>query len=401
MAVTRLNEVITKMKSLWPYGDKDFGYTFEVNEKHNTQYPYMIINPPNSEMPEIYGGWEAYDFEVDFFDTYKTSNQKVVSLDKEWDNLQDFALEWFDNLMISYNNPGGPNVDIYFLEETLTFERVKEVANDRLVQIKMFFTLRAVTRCMLGSTPMNYYPNQIANLSIWLSADANITESISTNLVSAWGDRSGKNNNVAQTTKKYQPKRYTYDYKDADPSVGLFNEKARLVFRDNAQEYLASTTPLNNPLPSGSFTVFILASYDTDVSFAQESVFRLFNPVTEAEIKLGQKQNIEYEGFVKDSSGNTITALNNSVSTNEGIVCYRLSGDSFSLYVNNQVGAAVTTAGFDATNDWAFQDWTIGNYVNTNDLRASLAEIIVYDRALSATEITRVNNYLNNKYKIY
>jgi hypothetical protein len=397
--ITRLNEIITQMKSLWPYGDKDFDA--QINDNHNLQYPYMIINPPNSEMPEIYGGWEAYDFEIDFFDTYKTSNQKTVSIEKEWDNLQDYALEWFDNLMIAYNNPGGPNVQVYFLEQSLDFERVEEVANDRVIQFKMFFTLRAVTRCMLGNVPMNYYPNQIANLSIWLSADANITESIPTNLVSAWGDRSGNNNNVSQATKKYQPKRYTFSEKNANPNVGNFNQKARLVFRKNAQEYLKSTTPNNNPLASGDFTIFILASYSTNLTTAQEGVFRLVNTVTNAEIKLGQKQNIDYEGFVKDASGNTITALNNSVLTNEGIVCYRLSGNSLSLYVNNQVGTAVTTAGFDGTDDWKFSDWTIGNYVSSNDLDGSLAEFIVYDRALSSKEITRVNNYLNNKYKIY
>ena len=145
MAINRLTDIVAAMKSKWTYGDRDFAYNFEVNEKHNTEYPYMMINPPNSEMREIYGGWESYDFEISFFDTYKTATQQAVTLEQKWDNLQDLALEWFDNLMIHYNNPGGANVGIYFLEETIDFERVKEVANDRLVQIKMFFTLRSVT----------------------------------------------------------------------------------------------------------------------------------------------------------------------------------------------------------------------------------------------------------------
>ena len=245
MAINRLNSIVSQMKSLWSYGDKEFGYTFEVNEKHNTKYPYMMINPPNSEMPEIYGGWEAYDFEIDFFDTYKTANQNAVSLDEEWDNLQDFALEWFDKLMIHYNNPGGDNVGIYFLEESLTFERVKEVANDRLVQIKMFFTLRAVTRCMVGNIPMNYYPNQINNLLMWLSADSDIEYNTITGKVSRWLDKSGNNNNVHQINDSLRPKRVPY---------GGANNKTKISFSSNN----AFETVANSPIGT-DFTAFIVA----------------------------------------------------------------------------------------------------------------------------------------------
>lgn len=211
MAINRLTDIVAAMKSKWTYGDRDFAYNFEVNEKHNTEYPYMMINPPNSEMPEIYGGWESYDFEISFFDTYKTATQQAVTLEQKWDNLQDLALEWFDNLMIHYNNPGGANVGIYFLEETIDFERVKEVANDRLVQIKMFFTLRSVTRCLMGNVPMNYYPNQIPNLALWLKADSGVEYDTPTKRVSAWKDQSGNNNNTSQSTVSNQPLRYNYD----------------------------------------------------------------------------------------------------------------------------------------------------------------------------------------------
>lgn len=246
MAINRLTDIVAAMKSKWTYGDKDFAYNFEVNEKHNTQYPYMMINPPNSEMPEIYGGWESYDFEISFFDTYKTASQQAVTLEQKWDNLQDLSLEWFDNLMIHYNNPGGANVGIYFLEETLDFERVKEVANDRLVQIKMFFTLRSVTRCLMGNVPMNYYPNQIPNLALWLKADSGVEYDIPTKRVSAWKDQSGNNNNASQSTVSNQPLRYNYD--------GAA-DKTRINF-DGTNDDMASDS--NSPITT-DFTVFTVA----------------------------------------------------------------------------------------------------------------------------------------------
>jgi len=399
--VTRLSEITTQMQSLWPYGDKDFGYTFEVNEKHNTQYPYMLINPPNSEMPEIYGGWESYDFVIDFFDTYNTSNREAVSLDKEWDNLQDFALEWFDNLMNVYNNPGGPNVNVYFLEETLNFERVKEVANDRLVQVKMFFTLRAVTRCMVGNTPLNYYPNRISDLAIWLSADANITEEIATKLVSGWGDRSGNGNDVAQQTKGKRPKRYTYDV--LDTYAASFNEKARINFYNTASAGGYSFKSIQNlPISGNDFTIFAVTNATLSLLTFQK-FFGYKNITTNAEIEVGFFGG-SFRAVVKDKNGNSIVVNNAADPLQDSISAIKLSRDTLSISVNNSIDVSSTTVGFDATgeyNDYAFGiggsiDGALGTFYE-----GALAEIIVYNRDLTALETTRIYNYLNNKYKIY
>ena len=122
----RLSDLISVMETKWAYGDSEFAYTFEVNESHNTQYPYMLINPPLSSIPEIYNGWEEYDFEIDFFNLYQTAAQNNVTLEKRWDNLQDLAMEWFDVVLINYNNPGGAPVGVYLFDESLELERVKE-----------------------------------------------------------------------------------------------------------------------------------------------------------------------------------------------------------------------------------------------------------------------------------
>ena len=274
MATTRLKDVVSKMKSKWTFGDKDFAYEFQINEAHNANYPYMMINPPDSEIPEIYGGWESYSFQIDFFDLYQTSVQKAVSLEHKWDNLEDLALEWFDTLMSSFKNPSGATVQIYFLEESLNLERVKEVANDRVIQIRMSFTLRAVTRCMLGSTPMNYYPNNIANLFIWLRADSEVVYSKSTKKVSEWNDVSGNNNKFTQAVDNKKPYRYTYLNPDY-PDSGDFNEKTRLVFPPPAppapQPNLTQSN--TNMFVGGSFTIFAAFHPRANVSADTETVF--------------------------------------------------------------------------------------------------------------------------------
>ncbi len=245
MAITRLTDIVAAMKSKWTYGDKDFAYEFEVNQHHNTQYPYMMIVPPNSEIPEVYNGWEAYDFEIDFFDLYQTASQQAVALEQKWDNLEDLALEWLNNVMINFNNPTGANVGIYFLEESIGIKRIKEVANDRLIQIKMSFTMRGVTRCMFGSIP-THSPNQIANLSTWLRADSGVTFDTPTKRVSSWVDQSGNNNNAAQSTATKQPLRIPYD--------GA-SDKTRINFDGTADE-LESVT--NSPINT-DFTIFTVA----------------------------------------------------------------------------------------------------------------------------------------------
>jgi len=245
MAITRLTDIVAAMKSKWTYGDKDFAYEFEVNQHHNTQYPYMMIIPPDSQIPEIYNGWESYDFEIDFFDLYQTASQKSVLLEQKWDNLEDLALEWLNNVMINFKNPTGAGVGVYFLDESIDIKRVKEVANDRLIQIKMSFTMRGVTRCMLGSIP-THYPTQIPNLSTWLRADSGVTFDTPTKRISAWQDQSGNNNNAAQSTATKQPLRIPYD--------GA-SDKTRINFDGTADE-LESVT--NSPINT-DFTIFTVA----------------------------------------------------------------------------------------------------------------------------------------------
>ena len=148
MAITRLTDIISVFESKWTYGDVKFGYDSEVNQDHDTKYPLMLIQPPDSTMPEIYKGREEYNFEINFYNLYSQASQSVVDLQKRWDNLQDLANEWLDFVLKNYQDV---TVEAYLNDESIEIERVKEVANDRLVQIKLVFTMSAFRLFRLSS----------------------------------------------------------------------------------------------------------------------------------------------------------------------------------------------------------------------------------------------------------
>ena len=98
MAIVRLTDLVATMKDKWTYGDKFFGYTEEFNDNHSTQYPSLLITPPDSVYPEVIprNGWEEYSFEVYFSDLYNRTAQANENIEQRWDNLQD--RDWETNL---------------------------------------------------------------------------------------------------------------------------------------------------------------------------------------------------------------------------------------------------------------------------------------------------------------
>ena len=262
--------------------------------------------------------------------------------------------------------------------------------------------MRMFPRCF---TPKSIYPNTIADLSIWLSADSNVDFSIPTKKVETWGDKSGNNNNVSRIFTYTQPKRYSYAEETLNSltNEGQFNGKTRIAFPNNSTQYLTSDSPSNSPLSSGDFTVFVVAAYNLDVATAtQESIFSSEQINASAgQIELGQRYLTTYQAIVTDGT-NSITA-NVAHGENEAIICYKLSGDTLTLYANGVVGTPVTTAGFDATGKYIVNKWHIGAHPNiaTSAFNGGLAEILVYDSALNDSNREQVDEYLNNKYKIY
>ena len=392
MAITRLKDIITVFENKWTYGDSRFGYESEINETHNTQYPAMIIQPPESVIPDVITGREEFEFEVNFYNLYQQAAQSAVTLQHRWDNLQDLATEWMDQVLKNYQDNG---VDVYLDTAGIEFERVKEVANDRLVQIKLSFTMSAFTKCF---RPVSNYPTDFSDLVVWLRADSGVTFDIATQQVSAWTDYSGNTpaNSVAQATSANQPLRIGYD--------GA-NDKARINF--NGTSHIL-TSNNNAPITANDFTILSVFKY-TDLNNNSQRVFSIrestdrviFGINDTGRIFFKAVDDLNNQGEVLSDVSELMSDFNIAMAQ-----CKKVSGGSdLTVQFNNNASVTTNVANFN-NNNTGFDDavFTIGNISilsTATYFKGDLCELIVFNRALDTTELATVKDYLNKKYRIY
>ena len=390
MAITRLKDIVTVFQDKWTYGDSRFGYESEINETHNTVYPAMIIQPPESIMPDIYSGREEFEFEVNFYNLYQQAAQSAVTLQHRWDNLQDLATEWMDLVLKNFQDA---TVQVYLNDESIEFERVKEVANDRLVQIKLIFTMSAFTKCF---RPVSNYPSDISDLVIWLRADSGVTFDIATQQVSAWTDYSSNSNSVAQATSASQPLRIGYD--------GA-NDKARINF--NGTSHIL-TSNNNAPITANDFTILSVFKY-SDLSNISQRVFSIRETTDRVLFGTDSSGRIFFKSIDDDGNQGQVLSGASELMSDFNIAmaqCKKITGGSdLTVQFNNNASVTTTVANFN-NNDTGFDDavFVIGgasNLTSTTYFKGDLCELIVFNRALNTNELATVKDYLNNKYRIY
>ena len=381
MAITRLKDLVTTFESKWTFGDSKFGYDGEVNESHNTQYPLLLINPPLSTMPELYSGREEYEFEINFYNLYPQAAQSAVTLQHRWDNLQDLAMEWFDMVLKAYQDN---TVEVYLNDQSLEIERVKEVANDKLVQIKFTFTMSAFTKCF---RPTSTYPSDIANLITWLRADSGLTFDIPTKQISAWADQSGNSNSVAQVTKSKQALRFGYD--------GA-NDKARIQF-NGTKDYFTSND--NSPIGT-DFTMFFVPQ--VDLSATEQGRYFSYQS-SQTTLIVGSNNNKLTAKFTDSTGTGGFVTLNSSNTSLYHIAVAKLENKRLYLEYNNTLNDSVQVSGYDNTTTFNATNYNLGSDGETAVyyLKGNMQEVIIYNSVLSDVEIANVKSYLNNKFKIY
>ena len=379
----RLTDIVTVMKNKWTYGDKFFGYTDEFNDNHNTQYPSILITPPSSVFPEVSlnNGYENYTFEIYFSDLYNRTSQANVSLEQRWDNLQDLGNEWLDMFLKNYQD----GVVTGFLQgEDVGIERVKEVANDQLIQIKMNFTWRVFSKCF---RPQSSYPSDLSNLVSWLKADSGLTFSIPTKKVSVWGDQSNSDNNLTQENSVNQPLRYTYD--------GA-NDKTRIEF-DGVNDYFTSTS---NNLITNEFTMFYVLNSVTKTPADTGSIFSYNDGTRKIDIEISSTN--KFKSKVFDGTTLISNELNSSDTTNYFIGMVKLSGKNLRVdydSLGNNITATSTDALYDTETSYNTSIFKIG--FASKYLKGNVQEIIIYNSALLEYDIGQIKSYLNKKYNIY
>jgi hypothetical protein len=237
---------------------------------------------------------------------------------------------------------------------------------------------------------MYFAPTQLSNCIVWLRADIG-TSFASGGLVSGWADLSGNGYNASQATPGNQPNFSSTAMGSATNPV-LAGMPA--IQGDGVARFMATS-----PIPVTGSATYIAVVQPT--GSPQSGYTRLIETAFNSAYYLGTDVNgTEYKLIVDYSISPYGTAVGSSVMTNTNtIVTGAYSAPAGTLYVN---GSSIAS---DSTN---FTTPTAANLALhiMDDVGATIfwkgyvAEVIVYNRTLTAAEFQQVHRYLGARYAI-
>lgn len=254
----------------------------------------------------------------------------------------------------------------------------------------------AMSPRLLRPKASGFSPKQIANLGLWLDADDSSTITTVSGGVSEWRDKSGSGRVFSQTTANNRP----------TVATSVFGSKPAIRF-DGSNDLLQSTADAGSLV----FPATIFMVVDKPVSTSDGGLF--------THIKSGVNSYDSGDAWVLSTNTNSaaIRALGGisttlfpgvgSVGTLLGkfLVSMRLATNSGALK-NRTAGLSNTDSSisFSSTpsnNGCALGVLSassgVGNF-NIHFLAGDIAEVVIYSRAISSSEESRVENYLAKKY---
>ena len=222
----------------------------------------------------------------------------------------------------------------------------------------------------LGSGPgAPFAPTDIAGLLLWLKADALALSDGAA--VSSWTDSSGNGRHFTQATGTRQPL-----YKS-----GIIGGKPVVRF-DGTDDLL---THAGVSTGSNSWTAFFVLSHSQVAPFGMI----LIELPSGAGLYLNSDGTMGRADFYTGASD--IYGTNFVANTPHLITCHVNAG-SLQLYLDGVIDGT-PSGGVGAVNYAAMGDDGVGSI-----LKADLADILVYNSALSTTDRTNVETYLKTKY---
>ena len=227
-----------------------------------------------------------------------------------------------------------------------------------------------------------FLPTRIGggNLQLWLDASDTPTITASTGDVTAWADKSGNGNNAPTAA--------------GTPRTGDATENGKNVIVFDGLSQLSLPSALYT-IPNGANTLVMVSkrasedgSLDASIGAATGTTNEYFHFYSSVSGTQGFTNRSGGGGSVA-STGNTNTALN--------ICVMKRSGTAQSISVNGATAVSNTSATSSATVD----DFFIGTAGSgAFPLIGSIAEILIYNKSLSANEELIINQYIANKWGI-
>ena len=220
------------------------------------------------------------------------------------------------------------------------------------------------------------------NPVLWLDASDRSTITESDGNISTWADKSGNGNDVTQGSASLQP------------TLGTSTQNGLNVIDFDGGNSLTLPSDLHS-IPDGNNTFFAIAKRDTETGS------------TENIVNMQESGSVRY-ATIFDSTANQLGAINSNVS--DFILLSGTSNTDYQIinFIRDGVQRTLTANGSISTtdNDGVSEDGVDSAAIGSNAavsgafLTGSIAEVILFDYALSDTQISLMNQYLSNKWGI-
>ena len=250
----------------------------------------------------------------------------------------------------------------------------------------VFIVLFAVLRASAVSQP-----DAISNLVFWVKADAGVTTNASGH-VTEWADQSAQGNlatNVAASGPLYVA---------SEPEL---NNRPTLRFNGSSQRMIVVNRMLTNGIEGCTLIAMAKADRNDNVSIVGIRTGG-GNPF----VQLDQDASGKLRFIVRNPAGATANALSAQVHTGTyGMYAGRLfkGGDTVwtnRAYFSKTAPEAVSSANFGASTDLTSGTQYIGGLGIPSSWQGDIAEVIIFERALTEPELGAVEEYLASRYKV-
>ena len=235
-------------------------------------------------------------------------------------------------------------------------------------------------------------PKQISNCIAWFDGNDSGTMTLSSNIASAWADKSGNNNTLNSAQLSNLPAGGFSPLYTANAVNGLGS-----VYFDGSNDYMFVNSGMGLASAVG-YTSFIVLS--PRYLNAQQVAVGLQTSSGTYDF-LAWWLSLDTFRIAFDGGGNGQT---NTTSRNDNrpiIHSIVRNGTSANAYLNNLQYATNVTVASTVNSGVARLGVGAGTYSNgTDPYKGYVCEIIIYNRALSTTERSQVQNYLSNKWRI-
>jgi len=365
-------------------GTDQFSYT--INSNGGWQYA-PTVGVPTTQNPYLF---QAYSTGTAFS---RRLNGVVPGLTEQTVSYTGTARTGTYSFFLANPSTGWSAPTTYF-GEMLMFNRT--LSNSERLQIEGYLSTKwGLTQTSFSSTAFS--PTSIAGCQLWFDASdtASLTpSSITTGTkVSQWNDKSGNNRHMSNSTAASQPTYSTSNFNGSLPSV---------YFRGTTE--LGSTNA--NILSNASSTVFNSTTWDIYIAFkptgGQEAIF--WNDPTSAVVVIAGNTKI-YDANYSVHYGGWRLAPNDGACRGGECQLYQVysTGTTLGKRVNGGFeGSQTQTATYSwpsrsSNSELAFCRPSSGGWSEGN---LAIAEVIVYNSALSDANRSNVQTYLTNKWKI-